>query len=342
MVEQGGGMSHSSSMRAVRLAGPHQLAVVDVPLPSPSAGEALVELRAAALNHRDVWIKAGAYAALTWPIFPGSDGAGVVVAAGSSSDAAWVGREVVINPSFGWGPRETAQGADFTILGHPRAGTQAQRIVVPVGQLAIKPAHLQWEQAAALPLAGLTAYRALFARAQLQRGERVLVTGIGGGVALFALQFAVAAGADVWVTSSADDKISRAVGLGARGGFNYGKSDWMQQAAAVGGFDVVVDSAGGEGFETLIDLTAAGGRIVFFGATRGNPPVLAMRKVFWRQISILGTTMGSPSDWSAMMAWVAAQRIEPVVSAVFDLEQAAEAYALMERGGQCGKIVLRM
>lgn len=333
-------MNSAASMRAVRLSGPHQFAVVDVAAPRPGPGEAVVELRAAALNHRDVWIKAGAYAGLVWPIIPGSDGAGVVTAVGPGVDANWVGREVVINPSFDWGPREVAQGTAFTILGNPRPGTHAQRIAVPVGQLAPKPPELTWHQAAALPLAGLTAYRALFSRAKLQAGERVLVSGIGGGVALFALQFAVAAGADVWVTSSSTEKISRAVALGARGGFNYGEADWTQQAALVGGFDVVVDSAGGEGFEALIDLTAPGGRMVFFGATRGNPPVLPMRKVFWRQISVLGSTMGSPGDWAAMTRLVAAKGIVPVVSATFSLERAAEAYALMEQGGQCGKIVL--
>ena len=124
------------------------------------------------------------------------------------------------------------------------------------------------------------------------------------------------------------------------GGFNYTATDWIQQAAGVGGFHVVVDSAGGDGFEALIDLAVPGGRIVFFGATRGNPPVLPMRKVFWRQISLLGSTMGSPADWAAMTSFVASKGIVPLVSAVFRLEAAAEAYAQMERGDQCGKIVL--
>ena len=247
-------MSISASIRAVRLAAAHRLEVVDVPAPQPAEGEAVVALRASALNHRDVWIKAGAYAGLSWPIIPGSDGAGIVVAVGSPSDKQWLGREVIINPSFGWGQQASAQGADFTILGHPRAGTHAGQIAVPVGQLAARPAHLDWPQAAALPLAGLTAYRALFSRARLQPGERVLITGIGGGVAIFALQFAVAAGAEVWVTSSSAEKITRAVSLGAKGGFNYTATDWIQQAAGIGGFHVVVDSAGGDGFEALIDL----------------------------------------------------------------------------------------
>jgi NADPH:quinone reductase-like Zn-dependent oxidoreductase len=234
-----------------------------------------------------------------------------------------------------------AQGAQFQILGLPRDGTLAERIAVPVAQLAPRPTHLSWEEAAALPLAGLTAFRALFPRARLQPGERVLVSGVGGGVATFALQFAVAAGAQVWVTSGSPAKIARAVAMGAKGGFDYNATDWPAQAAAQvgGGFDVIVDSAGGEGFGRLIDAAVSGGRIVFFGATRGDAQ-LPVRKVFWRQISLLGTTMGSPADWAAMTAFVAEKRIRPVVSEVFPLARAADAFALMERGGQFGKIVV--
>lgn len=329
-------------MRAVQLGAVNQLSIVDIDDPKPAAGEVVVALRAAALNHRDVWIKIGQYAGLKYPLVPGSDGAGVVESGGAGVDAGWVGREVIINPSFDWGTGEAAQGSQFTILGLPRMGTLATKIAVPVSQLAAKPAHLPWEDAAALPLAGLTAYRALFARGKLQPGERVMITGIGGGVALFALQFAVAAGAEVWVTSSSDEKIARAIGMGAKGGFNYATPGWADAAGKVGTFDLIIDSAGGEGFGRLIDVASAGGRIVFFGATRGDPPVLPMRKVFWRQLSLLGTTMGSPADWTAMLEFVARQRLRPIVSQVFPLNQAAEAFGLMERGGQFGKIVVKV
>jgi len=330
-------------MRAVCFPAVNQLEIAEVPAPQPAAGEVAVDLRAAALNHRDLWIKAGQYAGLKWPCRPGSDGAGVVVAAGEGVDRSWIGREVILYPALHWGEDPAAQGAAFQILGLPRDGTLAERIVVPAAQLAPKPAHLSWEEAAALPLAGVTAYRAVFSRAQLQPGERVLVTGIGGGVALFALQFAVAHGAEVWVTSGSPDKIARAVALGAQGGADYTQPGWAAELGRrEGGFDVIVDSAGGEGFESLLGLAAPGGRVVFFGATRGNPPVLPMRTVFWRQLSLLGTTMGSPADWQAMIAWVGQRRIAPVVSDVLPLARAAEAFALMERGGQFGKIVLRI
>jgi len=330
-------------MQALTFTAATEITFTTAPEPQPAAGEAVVAIRAAALNHRDVWIKTGQYAGLKWPCQPGSDGAGVVMAVGDGVDAAWIGREVVINPSFDWGSDEQTQGPNFTILGLPRAGTLAEKISVPVAQLSAKPAHLSWEEAAALPLAGLTAYRAVFARARLRAGERVLVTGIGSGVAWFALQFAVVCGADVWVTSSSAEKIAKAIALGAKGGFHYTRAGWAVEATKIAGmFDVIVDSAGGAGFGDLIDLAAPGGRIVFFGGTRGNGPALPLRKIFWRQLSLLGTTMGSPANWSAMMEFVALHRVRPVVSEVFPLARAAEAFALMERGGQCGKIVVRI
>lgn len=330
-------------MRAVQITGVNELKLSEVPPPLAAAGEVVVGIKAVALNHRDVWIKLGQYAGLKYPCTPGSDGAGIVTAAGSGVDQAWIGREVMINPSLDWGTSERVQGPQFSILGLPRAGTLAEQIAVPVIQLTAKPANLSWTEAAAIPLAGLTAWRALVSRAQVERGERILITGIGGGVALFALQFAVSLGAEVWVTSSSNDKIKRAVELGAKGGANYTEADWSAKlSAAARGFDVVIDSAGGEGFEALIDLAAPGGRVVFFGATRGNPPVLPMRKVFWRQISLLGTTMGSPSDWTAMTSHLARHEIRPVVSDVLPLDRAESGFDLMEKGGQFGKIVVEV
>jgi NADPH:quinone reductase-like Zn-dependent oxidoreductase len=330
-------------MRAVQITGINQVKLTDLPAPAAGAGEAVVSIKAAALNHRDVWIKLGQYAGLKYPCTPGSDGAGIVTAVGSGVEKAWIGRDVMINPSFEWGMNERVQGPQFSILGLPRAGTLAEQIAVPVTQLSAKPTNLSWTEAAAIPLAGLTAWRALVSRAQVQRGERILVTGIGGGVALFALQFAVSLGAEVWVTSSSDEKLQRAVELGAKGGANYTEADWAAKlAAAARGFDVVIDSAGGDGFEALIDLAAPGGRVVFYGATRGNPPVLPMRKVFWRQISLLGTTMGSPSDWNAMTTHLAGQQIRPVVSEVLSLANVERGFDLMETGGQFGKIVVEV
>lgn len=330
-------------MRAIQLTAINALKIAVVPDPQPAAGEVTVSIHAAALNHRDVWIKLGQYAGLKWPCIPGSDGAGVVTAVGAGVDAAWLGRDVMINPGLDWGASPGAQGNKFSILGLPRDGTLAEQVCVPAVQLVSKPDHLTWEEAAALPLAGLTAWRALMTRAAVLPGERVLVTGIGGGVALLAMQFAIAHGAEVWVTSSSDEKISRAVALGAKGGLNYTQTGWAAAAAKTPGlFDVIVDSAGGEGFSDLIDLAASGGRIVVYGATRGNTPGLTLRKIFWRQVSVLGSTMGTPEEFAAMVQFVTSRRLKPVVSDVMPLARAAEAFELMERGGQFGKIVIRI
>lgn len=327
-------------MRAFKIEGVGKLSLVEAPEPVASAGEAVVEIKAAALNHRDLWIKQGQYAALKFPCIPGSDGAGIVTAVGAGVDPSWKGREVVINPALDWGPDPAAQGAAFGILGMPRDGTLAAKVAVPAVQLAPKPPHMTWEEAAALPLAGVTAWRTLMTRARMEPGERVLVTGIGGGVALAALQYVAVSGNEVWVTSSSDDKIARAVAMGARGGFRYDKKGWASDAKA-GHFDVIIDSAGGPGFGELIDIAAPGGRIAFYGATRGNVPEVALRKLYWRQISLLGSTMGNPADWAAMTAFVALHRLKPVISDIFPFERGAEAFDLMERGGQFGKIVIR-
>jgi zinc-binding alcohol dehydrogenase/oxidoreductase len=310
--------------------------------PVAGPGEALVKVYAAALNHRDVWIQKGLYAGLKYPIVPGSDGAGVVVKAVGHED--WVGKEVIINPSLHWGDRLTHQDQQtFQILGLPEDGTFADYVKVPVSSLTEKPAHLSFEEAAALPLAGLTAYRALFTRAQLRPKEKVLITGIGGGVALFALRFALAAGARVYVTSSDEEKIVKAVNLGARAGVNYKKGDWVESLQAqVGGFDLIVDGAGGDGMGSLMNLASPGGRLVFYGSTRGNPSGLEVRRIFWKQLNILGSTMGSPEDFSAMVAFVNKHALRPVIDKLFHLAEAETAFRRMENALQFGKIVLKV
>jgi len=329
-------------MKAITFTAVDALRFGTVPAPQPAAGEVCVALRAAALNHRDVWILRGQYAGLRWPIIPGSDGAGVVAAVGAGVSPTLLGREVIINPAFAWGESSAAQGSHFSILGLPRDGTLAESVCVPAEQIAPRPAHLDWAQAAALPLAGLTAWRALVTRARVRPGERVLISGIGGGVALFALQFSIALGAETWVSSSSPEKLARATELGARGGFLYTRDDWAREAVAQtgGGFDVVIDGAGGPSFDALLDAAAPGGRIACYGATRGNVPDLALRKVFWRQLSLLGTTMGSPTDWAAMLDCVNRHQIRPIVRAHFPLAATANALALMERGEQMGKIAI--
>ncbi|OAI42430.1 alcohol dehydrogenase [Verrucomicrobia bacterium SCGC AG-212-E04] len=330
-------------MKALVLHGKNEpLLYEDVGDPVPGAGEVVVQIKAAALNHRDLWIKKGLYAGLKFPIVLGSDGFGQVISVGEGVDQSLGGMSVIINPSLNWGDRVEAQDAKFKILGLPDDGTLAERVKVPASAVVAAPKHLTPEQAAALPLAGLTAYRTLFTRCRLRAGERVLVTGVGGGVALIALQFAVAAGAHVSVTSGADDKIARAVGLGAGGGVNYKKSDWVEALKALvpGGFDVIIDSAGGPGFSNLVELASPGGRIAFFGATLGNPPEVDLRRIFWKQISLLGSTMGSPEEFADMVSFVGKHNIVPLADKVFPLMEGNAAFAAMDKAEQFGKIVV--
>ncbi len=306
-------------------------------------GEVVVRLNAAALNRRDFWITRGMYPGIVTPIVPGSDGAGVVNRVGDGVDDSWLGQEVLINPGLDWGTNEAAQSDAFTILGLPRNGTFGTEVAVPVGQLHAKPESFSWEEAAALPLAGLTAYRALFSQGGLKAGENVLITGIGGGVATFALQFAVAAGANVWVTSSSGGKRERAIELGAKGGFDYLEDDWGKACLkSAGAPNLIIDSAGGPGYATLLDIAAPGGRIVNYGATAGPPEKLDLFKVFWKQLRLLGSTMGSPADFAAMLNFVAEHSLKPVVDDVVPLTEGPEAVERMKNSPQFGKIVLRI
>ncbi len=334
-------------MLALQLDAIHQPAAVrEVPTPTPGPGEILVRLHAAALNHRDVFIQQGLYAGIKLPCTLGSDGAGEVAAHGPDvpADAPAVGARVVLNPGLRWGPSPRVQARDFVVLGMPDAGTFAQYISLPARYVRPLPAHLSYEQGAALPLAGLTAYRAAFSRAQVQPGERVLVSGVGGGVALLAAQFCAARGAEVWVTSGSEEKLARAQALGARGGINYNSEHWVKALTqqAGGAFDVIIDSAGGAAFNALLDAAAPGGRIVCYGATLGAIPQLPPAKVFWKQLSILGSTMGSGQDFEEMLQLVTEKGIVPVVDEVFPLAQGEAALRRLETGAQFGKVVLRI
>ncbi|RYU77137.1 zinc-binding dehydrogenase [Hymenobacter persicinus] len=332
-------------MHALQLNGIGQpLHLTEVPTPAPGPGEVLVELRAAALNHRDVWIQKGQYAGLRFPCILGSDGAGVVTALGEGADASLLGQRVLINPGQNWGDNPRAQARSFTILGLPQQGTFAECVSVPAEKVYALPAHLSFEQAAALPVGGVTAYRSVFTRAGLQAGERVLITGVGGGVALLALQLAVAAGAQVWVTSGSGDKLARATALGARGGISYHQDNWAADLVkqAGGPFDVIVDSAAGPGFGALLDAAAPGGRIVFYGGTLGAISDLPPAKIFWKQLSILGSTMGTEADFAAMVDFVTRHALVPVVDQVFPLAEGEAAMRRLDEGQQFGKIVLQI
>lgn len=317
--------------------------LTDLVLPPLKYNEVKVALKAAALNRRDEWCRQGLYPNLKDGVVLGSDGAGVVSQIGKGVSADWLGKEVIINPAFSWGPLEYAKANEFGILGMPDHGTMAEAVQVPADRLHPKPSHLSWEEAASLPLAGLTAYRALFVQGQLREGENVLVTGIGGGVSQFVAQFAQIAGAKVYANSSNIAKISKATQLGVLRGFDYTDPDWVAQALdATGGFDLIVDSAMGDTLATLIDLAKPSGRIVLYGATRGNPGGFNARKVYWNQLTIKGSTMGSDSNFTEMLEFVNRTKIAPVIDSIFDLEEAVEGFERMKAGHQMGKIVIRI
>ncbi len=314
--------------------------------PKTVLGPGLVRLRmhAAALNHRDLWIWMGKYANVQYPAVLGSDGCGKVEAVGAGVADSLIGRRVVVNPSLDWGEDDKAAGKNWRILGMPDQGTFAECLTLATEQVHFAPEHLDDHEAAAMPLAGLTGWRALQRRGGLKAGERILLTGIGGGVAQWMLAFAVSMQAEVWVTSGNVDKLERATLAGAKGGAVYHHPDWERQlfGLAGGGFDLIVDSAGGPDFAKLVDLLKPGGRLVFFGATQGNVPDLALRKIYWRQLDLRGTTMGSPRDFGDMLAAVTRWRLRPTIDQVVDWREASSAFRRMEAGEQYGKIVFRI
>ena len=319
------------------------LRVEEVAKPIPVKGQVLVKLQAAALNHRDLWIQNEQAIPSPSGIILGSDGSGIVESVGEDVDESLIGQEVVMNPGIGWGKNPQVQSDAFKFLGFPDAGTFSEYLAISHKQVVEKPAHLTFEEAAAVPLSGLTAYRALFSKARLRPGEKVLITGIGGGAALWALKFAVAFQAKVFITSGTEGKLKKGLELGAAAGFNYREKEWVDRIKKqAGGFDIVIDSAGGEQFPSLLDLAMPGGRIVIFGRTAGDIPAIAPRTLFWKQLSIFGTTLGTEDEFLSMLDFVHKHRIKPVVDKRFSLVQINDAFARMEEGGQFGKIILKI
>lgn len=317
------------------------LEIREVKKPKPIKDQVLVRLHNAALNHRDLWIQKEQ--GFPDGIVLGSDGSGVIEDVGEDADTLLIGMEVIINPSLNWGDNPMVQGNSFKILGVPDAGTFSDYVVVSKKQVFEKPEHLSFAEAAAVPLSALTAYRALFSKARLRAKEKVLITGIGGGAALWAFQFAKAYQARVYVTSGSEEKLSKAKELGAAGGFNYNDPAWANQALKEsGGFDIVIDSAGGGQFSDLLELMVPGGRIAIFGRTAGDIPNLPTRLLYWKQISIHGTTMGTRDEFLSMIDFLESRNLKPIIDKVFAFDQINEAVKRMEQGNQFGKIVLQI
>jgi zinc-binding alcohol dehydrogenase/oxidoreductase len=317
------------------------LAEVDDPLPGP--GQVVVQVVAASLNRRDPWIwGAPGYCAL--PVTLGSDGAGVVSSVGEGVVNVRPGDEVVINPTLNWEQGCEVPGSDFDILGAPTDGTFAEQVLVPAGNVTARPTRLSWEEASALPLAGLTAWRVLFSCARVTSGVRVLITGASGGVSSFLVQLAAAMGARVFVTTSTVEKRDRALALGASAGVLHVDPDWPSAvlAAAGGPLDAVVDSFGGPSWPLALPLLRWGGVFVSFGDTGGSTATVEVSDVYWNWRSIVGTSMGSPEEFWALLHHVEGASWRPVIDRVFPLEKLAAAAERLSAPDRYGKVVIRV
>jgi NADPH:quinone reductase-like Zn-dependent oxidoreductase len=317
-------------MLAVRIhedGGPDVLQLEEAPDPVAGPGEVLVRLHASALNHLDVWIRKG-LPSVPKPRILGADGAGVRVD---------TGERVVINPGV------EAPDGTIHVIGEHGDGTNAQLIAVPETNVHPIPDGLSFAEAAAFPLVFETAYRMLVTRAALQEGEWVLLWGIGSGVSTAGLAIAKALGARTIVTSSSDDKLVRARELGADVAVNHATGDVkaaVKEATGGRGADIVVEHVGEATWRTSLDVAAREGRIVVCGATTGPNPPAALHRVWWKQLSILGSTMGTHADFAGAYALIAEGRARPVVDEVVPLSEIRAAHARLEAGEQLGKIVL--
>ncbi|MEK3933936.1 zinc-binding dehydrogenase [Sporosarcina sp. FSL W7-1349] len=316
-----------------------KLLVGEMPEPSAGPGEVVVALRAAGVNRRDLYIpgrRGDAKEALTL----GSDGAGVVESIGEGVSNVQVGDEVILNPSLRWYDNSDAPPEQFDILGMPDNGTFAEKIVLSAEQVEKKPAHLSWEEAAVLALAGLTGYRALVTKGQLQEGDTVFIPGAGSGVATFLISFAKNIGARVIVTSRSEEKRNKALELGADLAIDT-NSDWKQELAGET-IDLIIDSVGRATFNRSLDIVKKGGRIVVFGATTEDTVDFDLRSFFYGQYQLFGSTMGSREELREMLAHVERYQMHPVIDQVFDLEQALEAFEYVEESKQFGKVAFRI
>jgi NADPH:quinone reductase-like Zn-dependent oxidoreductase len=316
-------------MKAIRIhedGGPEVLRYEDAPDPEPGLGEVLVRLRAASLNHLDLWIRKG-LPSVPKPRILGADGAGV------REDT---GERVVINPGLEHGER-------ITVIGEHMDGTHAELIAVPESNVYPLSDELSFEEAAAFPLVFETAYRLLVTKAQLHEDEWVLLWGIGGGVASAGLTIAKALGARALVTSSSDDKLDRAQELGADATVNHATGDVaaaVKKATGGKGVDVVLEHVGEATWQTSLQSARAGGRIVVCGATTGPNPPAALHRIWWKQLTIYGSTMGTKADFEGAYELVKNGRTQPVVDSTFPLAEARAAHERMEAAEQFGKIVL--
>lgn len=318
------------------------LIVEDVPVPEINDDEVLIKVKSASLNHRDLYIAQGAYSNIKLPVVMGSDCAGIIHSTGKSVINFEINDEVIVNPGINWGENENFQSKDFKILGMPDNGTFAEFVKIHSSHVLKKPSHLNFNEACAIPLAGITAYRSLFKKAEIKSTDNILITGIGGGVATFALIFALKAGVNVFVTSGSNSKIEKAISIGAKAGVNYNDTDWDKKIISQcnNKLDVIIDGTGGINISKAVDICSYGGRIVSYGATLGSADNFSLHKVYWKQLKLSGSTMGSQRDFSEMLKFINVNKVVPVIDKVFPWENICDAFTRMEHSEQLGKIVI--
>ena len=343
-------------MRALTLTGTgglDRLEVRDVPAPAIAApDEVLVRIRCAALNRLDLWMTDGLpNAQPSYPHVVGSDGAGEVEAVGPAAGAWKPGDRVMLNPGLSCAHCPACEEGDeslcahFAILGEHVSGTAAEWVVVPAANLGRVPEGMSWSEAAGYTLATLTAWRMLTGRARLQAGETVHIWGVGGGIGMASLQIATLLGARAIVTSGSDDKLSAAVRLGAAAAVNHRSSDVVAEVrreTAGRGAHVVVDCVGEATWANSLRALRRGGRLVVCGATTGPQAAFDLRRLFWHQWSILGSTMGTRRDFAEIVRLAQDGKLWPVVDSVVPLADGASAYERMQRGEQTGKLVIEV
>ena len=310
-------------------------------IPQPKEGEALIRITAASINRRDQWIREGKYPSIVPGVTLGSDGVGEVMEVGGHSESQWIGKTVMINPNNNWGDDDEVQQDTYHVLGLPKDGALAEYIVAKLDRLVEKPKHLTDIEAGALPLSALSAFRACFTKGEVSKGSKVLISGFGGGVAQMAALFSITVGADTYITSSNEGNIKLAKEKGAREGFNYTTKDWYKNVKRRhGGFDVIIDSAGGNQFGQLIKLLNPKGKLVFYGATNGLPTTIDLYTMFWRQLSVLGSTMGNDKEFVRMVEFVKSFHIIPFIGSVRPFDEVLLALNEMKNGTVMGKSVL--
>lgn len=332
--------------------GPEVIEVGERPVPETGPGEVRVRLVTAALNHLDLWVRRGIPGIeLEMPHVLGADGAGVVEAVGPGVEEPAPGEEVYLQPGLFCGRCEFCLAGEeslcvrFRLLGEHVDGTLAEHVVVPAVNAYRKPRGLDWEKAAAFPLVYQTAWRLLMTVGGLRAGESVLVHGAGGGVSAAALQIARYAGAFVFATSSSRAKLDRALALGADVAIDYTTEDVparIRELTAKRGVDLVIDNVGQATWRDSIECVRRGGRIATCGATTGNDATTPLNRVYWKQLSIHGSTMANRREFAAVSRLVVGGRIDPVIDRVYRLEDVPEALARLETGEQFGKIVIRV